>query len=111
MSASTENKIAVVGSKDIVLIFKALGMDVYATDNQDTRTVLGNLREKGYKIILITERDASLVGDYIDECADRPYPIILPIPDGMNSFGVASERLNSLMRKILGSAGEYSGDR
>ena len=103
MKDLSENHIAVVGDKDTVLVFKALGMDVYFP-NEDTNStgILKQLVEYGYHIILITEREAILAGDYIESLADNPYPIVLPIPDGVGNYGLAAGKIAANIEKASG---------
>jgi len=103
MSDLNENHIAVVGDKDTVLAFKALGMDVYfPNEDNSAASILKQLVEFGYHIILITEREAILAGDYIESLADKPYPIILPIPDGVGNYGIAAGKISANIEKASG---------
>jgi len=96
------DKFAVMGSKDAVLIFKALGMDVYFTDNINPQTVLYDLVSQQYPVILVTERDAHSIAGTIDKFASVPYPIILPIPDGISNLGRGNEILTANIEKARG---------
>jgi V/A-type H+-transporting ATPase subunit F len=102
MSGSDNKRIAVMGSKDTVLIFKAVGMDVFFTDTADPRTVLEDLFDKEYAVILITERDAVLAGGLIASVSDKPYPVILPIPDGVGRYGLSADRISADIEKLCG---------
>jgi len=103
MNDSNENHIAVIGDKDTVLVFKALGMDVYfPNEDVNSKEILKQLVEYGYHIILITEREAILAGDYIESLADMPYPIILPIPDGVGNYGLGMGKITANIEKASG---------
>jgi V/A-type H+-transporting ATPase subunit F len=104
----SNKKIAVIGEKDIILPFKAVGFDVYFdTEKADIIVRCKDLFAKDYKIILITEREAEKVTEYLDTMADVPYPIIIPIPDGITNNGYGIKRLNKNIEKAIGSeAGE-----
>jgi len=103
MKDSNENHIAVVGNKDTVLVFKALGMDVYfPNEDNSAASILKQLVEYGYRIILITEREAILAGNYIESLTTTPYPIILPIPDGVGNYGLAAGKIAANIEKACG---------
>ena len=108
-SLAVRSNIAVIGNKDTVLLFKALGMDVFFTDNYDAKELLNQLAQREYRIILITEREAIIAGDVIDSLAHQPYPVILPIPDGVQSYGLAFDRIKLNMEKVIGSSGGAGG--
>ncbi len=85
------NKIAVIGDKDIVLAFKAVGMDVYsASDAAEAASALKSIAPK-YSIIFITEDLAQDNWQLIDRYKSRTYPAVIPIPppSGSTGFGMA----------------------
>ena len=50
-------KIAVLGDRDSVLGFQALGLDVYPADDTDSaRVILHRLAKEGYAIVYLTEQ-------------------------------------------------------
>jgi len=98
------SKFAVMGSKDTILVFKALGMDVYFTDNTSPRNVLNDLVAREYPVILVTERDAGVLQDIIETYASVPYPIILPIPDGISALGLGEKLLAANLEKATRGA-------
>jgi V/A-type H+-transporting ATPase subunit F len=98
------NNIAVVGEKDIVLPFKAIGFSVYYdTEREDITERLKDLAGKDFKIILITEKEAEKVGDYLALRAPISYPIIIPIPDGITNSNYGLKRLEQNIEKAIGS--------
>ena len=107
MNVSNEKlRIAIVGNKDSILAFKALGMDVYyETERDRIMEVLKKLIAKECPIILITEQEAIKVNDFLDIRAKHPFPIILPIPDGVNNTGYGYERIKKKIEKAIGSTG------
>lgn len=99
----TEKQIAVVGDKDTILIFKSLGMDIfYESESIGIKRTLRKLVDDQYKIILITEKHAKMVNDFIQTRAELAYPIILPIPDGINNTSYAAELIAKNIEKALG---------
>ena len=52
-------KIAVIGDRDSVLGFRALGLDVFPTEDTDAgRRMLHRLAQEDYAVIYITERSS-----------------------------------------------------
>ena len=99
-----QGKIAVIGDKDSVLAFKAIGVDVYPeTEPAAVRETIKKLARDHYSVILICERQAEDAADVIGRFKALPYPIIIPIPDsrGSNGFGVAG--LKKDVEKAIGS--------
>ncbi|MEG1508949.1 MAG: V-type ATP synthase subunit F [Clostridia bacterium] len=83
-------KIAVIGDKDLILAFKAIGMDVFSVNNiEETEKVIKKLA-KEYAVIFVTEDIAINAQDIIVKYKNKPYPAIIPIPssNGTNGFGI-----------------------
>lgn len=99
-------KIAAVGEPDIVLGFKALGVEVYPL-NQPGAVVpllaeLFDSAELG--IILVSESMADQVEQLLREIGPRPLPSVLYIPGSKGSRGFAIHRLRSIIEKAVGAA-------
>ena len=59
-------KIAVIGDKDSVLAFRALGVHVFtAIEGNDARRIIDKLAKEGYGIIYITEQLAKDIPETI----------------------------------------------
>ena len=67
----SDSRMAVIGDKDIVQLFGAVGADVYFTDTKNAETIVHNIANK-YDLILV---DGNCAIKHLDE----PYPIILEI--------------------------------
>jgi len=98
------NGIAVVGDKDSVLAFKAIGIDVYpvADDEQKAREVVHSLA-RTYSIIYVTEKVASQIQPLIKRYLARPYPVIVPIPSAQGSTGFGMEGIKMNVEKAIGA--------
>jgi V/A-type H+-transporting ATPase subunit F len=98
------SNIAVIGEKDVILPFKAVGFDVYYdTERDDIISRCKSLTNDNCKIILITEAAAEKAADYLDTRTSIAYPIIIPIPDGIINRGYGLKRLNKNIEKAVGS--------
>ena len=98
-----KGKIAVVGDKDSVLAFKALGIDVFSVvNNAEAEDMLKKLA-KEYAVIFITEQIAMKAADVIGRYKARPYPAIIPIPSGEGATGFGMDGIRSDVEKAIGA--------
>ena len=101
-----ELKLAVIGDKDSISGFKALGLEVFpAEDVASAREVLHRLgKEKDrYTIIYISE---DLAGGMMDEIAlykDEVTPAVILIPSKNGSLGLGMSALTSAVERAVGS--------
>ena len=96
-------KIGVIGDRDSVLLFKAVGLDVYFEDDgaRANRT-LHRLAREGYAAVFVTEKLFSACAETIAEFQGQPYPAIVPIPDHTGSRGVGEKALRHNVEKAVG---------
>jgi V/A-type H+-transporting ATPase subunit F len=97
------NKIAVIGDKDSVLAFKAVGADVFPVKNTfDAAETLKKLA-KDYAVIFITEDIAEKISDVADRYKTRPYPAVIPIPGVCGSNGYGMSNISKNVEKAIGT--------
>ncbi|MFS8651116.1 MAG: V-type ATP synthase subunit F [Caldibacillus sp.] len=97
-------KIAVIGDKNSVLAFKALGIDVFTvTDELETRKTVNTLAKNGYGIIFITEQIARLIPDTISRYDEKVTPAIILIPSNQGTLNIGMERINKNVEKAVGT--------
>lgn len=97
-------KIAVVGDKDSILAFKALGVDVFTvTDEDETRRTVDKAARDRYGIIFITEQMASLIPDTIARYDEKIIPAVILIPSNQGSLDIGMQRINENVEKAIGS--------
>ena len=90
-------QIAVVGPKDAVLAFRALGVTVApAQEPEAVSQAISRLAKEGYAVIFVTEEEAEGAREMIARFAAEPLPAIIPIPgaSGANGFGMRAVRAN-----------------
>ncbi|MCH5164619.1 MAG: V-type ATP synthase subunit F [Clostridiales bacterium] len=99
----TEGKIAVIGEKQIVTAFKAIGFDTFFADNALVTTdILRNLvKENTYAVIFITEDVASQMSDTLEILKSRSYPIVVPLPT-LTPNGYGMECIKKDVEKAIG---------
>jgi len=100
-------KIAVIGGRETVMGFKALGLDVFPveTDAQakDTLRKLARDTEDTYAIIYIEETLAVTLEREIDKFKDKPTPAVILIPGREGSLGLAQQALRAAVERAVGS--------
>ncbi len=96
-------KIGVIGDRDSVLLFKAVGLDVFFEDEgESANRTLHKLARSGYAIVFVTEKLYPACEETIAEFAGSAYPAIIPIPDNQGSQGVGAEALKQNVEKAVG---------
>lgn len=101
-------KIAVVGSADSVIGFKALGLETYAVENgEETKKVLHALAkesgEESCAIIYVEETMAAGIMDEIRKYDEQPRPAIILIPGRDGPIGLGQTALQEAVEKAVGS--------
>lgn len=96
-------KIGVIGDRDSVLLFKAVGLDVFFEDEGGSANrTLHKLARNGYAIVFVTEKLYPACEETIREFAGSAYPAIIPIPDNQGSRGVGAAALKQNVEKAVG---------
>lgn len=96
-------KIAVVGDRQSVLAFKALGVDVYSpSEDQEIRRCLDRLARTDYAVIFLTEAYAAKVQDKVERYKAKPLPAIILIPDSRGSLGTGLKEISENVEKAVG---------
>ena len=96
-------KIGVIGAKDSVLLFKAVGLDVFFEDEGErANRTLHRLAREGYAAVFVTEKLFSACAETIEEFKGQPYPAIIPIPDNQGSRGLGEKMLRQNVEKAVG---------
>ena len=97
-------KIAVLGDRDSVLGFKALGLEVVFAEDADTaRQALHRLAREDYAIIYITEQLARDLSAEIARHKDAVTPAVILIPGKTGSLGLGAAALQSAVERAVGA--------
>lgn len=97
------NKIAVVGDKDSVLAFKAIGVEVFSVNGFfEAREIVKKLA-RDYAVIFITEEIAKELTSLTDRYKARAYPVIIPIPSAAGTTGYGMEGIKKDVEKAIGA--------
>ncbi len=98
------HKIGVIGDKDSVLGFKALGLDVFTPENAiDVRRTIEKLAMEEYGIIFITEQMSMKALETISRYDGEPSPAIIMIPSNQGTLNIGMNRIDQNVEKALGS--------
>ncbi len=99
----TQGKIAVIGEKQIVTAFKAVGFDTFFADNsQATTDILRKLvKENAYAVIFITEDVAKGMDETLAILKSRSYPIVVPLPT-LTPNGYGMDCIKKDVEKAIG---------
>ena len=99
-------KIAVIGGRETVMGFKALGLETYpVVDAEEASRVLRTLTHEhdDYAIIYIEENIAAELQQEIDKFKDRPTPAIILIPGREGSIGLGQSALKAAVERAVGT--------
>ena len=97
-------KIAVLGDRDSVLGFKALGLDTFFVEEADeARHTLHRIAKEEYAIIYITEQLAQLVPADIARYKTETTPAIILIPGKSGSLGLGAQALQTAIERAVGA--------
>lgn len=99
-----KTKIAAFGEKDIMLIFKAIGADVFPVyDLEEAGNNLKKIAREDYAIIFITETIAVKLDHIIRQYSDKVRPSIVVIPGLGERNNYAVETLRQAIIKAVGT--------
>lgn len=98
-------KIAVLGDRESVLGFKALGLDVYPAETvEEGRKTLHRLAKDGETaIIYLTEQYASQMMDEVKKYKDEVMPAIILIPGKAGSLGIGMKNITDSVERAVGA--------
>ena len=97
-------KIAVLGDRDSVLGFKALGLDTFFVDSADeARCTLHRLAREAYAIIYITEQLAQAIPDDVARYKTDVTPAVILIPGKTGNLGLGAQALKSAVERAVGA--------
>ena len=98
------NKIAVVGEKESVLGFKAVGFAVFETAApQEAEETVRRLAKEGYGIIFITEQALGPILPILNDYKDRRIPAIIPIPGRQGTMGLGMTSVRQSVERAVGA--------
>ena len=98
--------IAVLGGRDTVMGFKALGLDVFPTSGaEEAKEIFRHLTRESdeeYAIIYVEENLAQYLEHEIARYKDVPSPAIILIPGREGPLGLGQSALKAAVEKAVG---------
>lgn len=95
--------IGVVGDKDSVLAFKALGIDVYpVVEAEQARKTVDKMAINNYAVIFVTEHVAKDIKETIERYNKQTLPAVILIPSNQGTLNIGMQRINDNVEKAVG---------
>lgn len=96
-------KIGIVGDKDTVLAFKAIGIEVFPVYNEEeARKTVDNLASKNYALIFITEQIAEEIEETVERYKNQVLPAIILIPSNQGTLNIGLQKIKDNVEKAVG---------
>lgn len=100
---SMYRRIGVVGDKDSVLAFKAIGIDVFpVADIEEARKTVDTMAANKYGVIFVTEQVAKDLEETIERYNREILPAIILIPSNQGSLNIGMKRISDNVEKAVG---------
>lgn len=97
-------KIAVLGDRDSIYGFAALGLDTYpVAEREEAAKVLKTLADGQYAVIYITESLQAELETEIDRYITDYLPAIIPIPGVSGNTGMGIRNVKKSVERAVGS--------
>lgn len=98
-------KICMIGDRDSVLGFMALGYDVHeAYGAEEAAAVMHRLaRNPENAVIFITEQYAALIEEDIARYKDNPLPAIVSVPGAAGTSGYGMRAIKTAVERAVGA--------
>ena len=97
-------RVAVLGDKESIYGFAALGLDVFFTDSTvDAEATFKKLTQSDYAVIYITEKLAEELSEEVAKFAYKPSPAIIRIPGVSGNTGKGMLDVKKSVEKAVGS--------
>jgi len=104
-------KICVLGDKQSILGFKAVGLDTFdCTTKDEAKHTLHEVVKNDYAIIYITENVYAEIRDTINEYNEMRLPAIIPIPSMKGSLGIGIQNIKKAVEKAVGADILFNND-
>ena len=104
-------KIGVIGDRESILGFKAVGLDVFPIDDpEEAKKTLKRIAKEDFAIIYITEQIYQHMMDLVDEYTDSRLPAIIPIPGKDGTLVIGMTSVKKSVERAVGADILFGGD-
>ena len=98
------NRIAVIGGRDSVLGFRALGLETcIAETGEQAKAAIHRMAKEDYAIIYLTEHLAAQIPTEIERRRGDTVPAIILIPGREGSLGIGMVGVRTAAEKAVGA--------
>ena len=103
--------IGVIGDRESVLGFQAVGLDVFpAGDAEEAKKTLKRLAKEDFAIIYITEQFYQYMMKEVEEYTDSRLPAVIPIPGKDGSLGIGMTSVKKSVERAVGADILFGGN-
>ena len=97
-------RIAVLGDRESVLGFKALGLDVFPAESvEEARSTLHRLAKENDAVVYLTEQLAQYMTDDLGRYKDELTPAVILIPGKEGSLGIGMANVKKSVERAVGA--------
>lgn len=97
-------RIAVLGDRESVLGFKALGLDVFPAESVDeAKSTLHRLAKEDYAVVYLTEQLAQYMDEELTRYKDELTPAVILIPGKEGSLGIGMANVKNSVERAVGA--------
>lgn len=97
-------KIAVLGDRDSIYGFAAIGVDIFPVGNyEEAAKIFKKLAESQYAVIYITEDLQSKLENEIERYRQSSVPAVIPIPGAYGNTGKGMLDIKKSVERAVGS--------
>ncbi len=97
-------KIGVIGDRDSVYGFGALGLEVFPAEDPETGArLLRRLSEEGYAVLYVTEALCAGMEEELERLRELPLPAVVPIPGITGNTGLGMAQVKRSVEQAVGS--------
>ena len=97
-------KIGVLGDRDSVYGFGALGLEVFPVEEPEAGAkLLRRLAEEGYAVLYVTEALCAQIPDELERLRERPLPAVVPMPGIYGNTGMGLQQVKRSVEQAVGS--------
>lgn len=97
-------KIAVLGDRDSIYGFGALGLKVFPIDDGESGArTLRRLAEEDYAVLYVTEALCAQIPQELERLRELPLPAVVPIPGLSGNTGMGMAMVKRSVEQAVGS--------
>ncbi len=97
-------RIAVIGDRESILGFKALGLDVFPAESvENAKKTLHRLAKENYAVVYLTEQLAQYMSEELARYKDELTPAVILIPGKEGSLGIGMANVKKSVERAVGA--------